>query len=199
MATYPFDLIQKRARINTKDDGRPDTFTATITIPAGQIIAQNDVFQVTDLAYGHTVEAIRIFSDQLDDGTTIVWNIGYSQLNIGTTRFGGSANSAGLAQDYDVPTSTWFPSPATNATYFQSANTFGRTAGWSSVTMANTGIAGGVTGPVRIQLLETAATPTQTTSSAVARTIRVEMQIARATLVQTNNISIPGPGGYFGQ
>lgn len=191
MAIFKCDLVQKRTRANTINDGDPSTFTATVVIPAGTVIAQNDQIEIMDLAALHTVESVRVFTSDLDDGTTMTWNVGFKQLAPGTG-YGGT-NASGVACDFDVATSTLLPSPATNATYFQSGATFGRAAGWSSLTLANTADINGLGGPVRITAVESAATPVQTTASASDRTLRFEVTATRATPNASQNVDF---GGY---
>lgn len=191
MAIFKCDLVQKRVRANSINDGSPSTFTATVVIPAGTSIAQNDQIEIMDLAALHTVESVRVFTSDLDDGTTIAWNVGFKQLAPGTG-YGGT-NVSGVACDFDVATGTLLPSPNTNATYFQSGATFGRGAGWSSLTLANTGDINGLGGPVRITAVESASTPTQTTASASDRTVRFEVTVARATPNASQNVDF---GGY---
>lgn len=191
MATFQADLVQKRFRANVINDGDPDVFTATYVIPAGTQVTSGDIIQLMDIAALHTVVAARIYTSDLDDATTLTSNWGFSQLAPGTGY--GGANASGVAQDFDVATGTYYASPASNATYFQSANAVvGRAAGWNSLVLANTADINGAGGPIRLQLAW-GATPTQTTASLVARTIRAEIQISRATPVPTSTVEM---GGY---
>lgn len=191
MATYQMDLVQKRTRCCNTVDGFPQVFTGEILIPIGTSFNAADIIEVADVAALHTVESARVFTDRLDDATTISWNFGFRQLNPGTGYAG--TNASGVAVDYDVASATTFASPATNATYFQTGNTFGRTAGWSSFTMANTTDVSGPGGPVRLTLTQTAATPTQTTASTTARTIRMEFYLAKTAPTAVNVVD---RGGY---
>lgn len=194
MATLQADMIQKRIRANTINDGYPSTFTATYVYPAGAQVTSGDVIQLMDISALHTVESVRVFTSDLDDGTTLTSNWGFAQIAPGTGY--GGVNASGIAQDYDPATGTYYASPTTNATYFQSGSTLGRAQGWNSLTLANTGDINGATGatpgPVRMTLTWT-NTPTQTTASASARTIRVEVTLARATVAPGNVVEM---GGY---
>lgn len=191
MAIFKCDLVQKRVRANTTNDGASTTFTATARIPAGIVIALNDEIEISDLAAKHTVESVRVFTDDLDDATTMAWDVGYKQLAPGTG-YGGT-NASGFATDFDTATGTVLPSPATSAAYFQTGATFGRAKGWSSLTLANTGDPEGLGGPVRITAKQTAATPTQTVAATVDRVLRFEFTIARATPVARSVVDM---GGY---
>lgn len=192
MATYQASLKNQRVRANTINDGDPNTFTSTIVLPAGLQVTSGDIIQICDVAALHTIESVRVFTSDLDDGTTLTSNWGIQQIAPGVNTFGG-LNASGVAQDLDVATATYYASPATNATYFQSGNTtVGRAQGWSSLTMANTGDINGPGGPFCFILTWT-NTPTQTTASASDRTIRVEFQLARATATYSNFVNM---GGY---
>lgn len=181
-----------RDRVNTCFDGSPTTFTSTYVIPAGAQVTSGDIIQWTDIAALHTVEAVRVFTSDLDDGTTLTSNWGIQQIAPGVNTFGG-LNASGVATDFDVATSTTYTSPATNATYFQSGNAVvGRAQGWSSLTLANTADINGPGGPFCFISTWT-NTPTQTTASLVDRTIRVEFAIVRATLFPSNVVNL---GGY---
>lgn len=191
MATYQASLKNQRTRLNTISEGSPTTFTSFFVMPVGFQVTSGDIIQWTDVAALETMESIRVFTDDLDDGTTLTSNWGIQQLAPGTG-YGGTT-AAGLAQDLDVPTATYYPSPATNATYFQSANAVvGRAAGWNSITMANTGDVNGPGGPFCFITTWT-NTPTQTTASASQRVLRVEMTIARSPTIYNNLVNM---GGY---
>lgn len=193
MATFNCDLIQKRTRANTIDDGMHETFIATVTIPAGTQIALNDVINIMDISALHPVTAIRVYTDDLDDATTMTWDVGYAQLAPGTGYLG--TNSSGVAVEVIGGTTYTSPTPA-DPNYYVSAGTFGRAAGFSSPTLASTATAApaGLSGPARITATQTAATPTQTTADDVDRTIRFEFDIVRATPVQSANVV--NMGGY---
>ncbi len=187
MATFNCDLIQKRTRANTINDGMHETFIATVTIPVGVQIAQNDVINIMDISALHPVVAIRVYTDDLDDGTTMAWDVGYAQLAPGTGYLG--TNSSGVAVEVIGGTTYTSPTPD-DPNYYVSAGTFGRAAGWSNLTLASTATAAqtGLAGPARITATQTASTPTQTTADDVARTIRFEFDVVRATPVQSNNV-----------
>lgn len=192
MATFNCDLIQKRVRANTVNDGTHTTFVSTVTIPAGVQIAQNDVFNIMDIAHGHTVTAIRVYTDDLDDATTMAWDVGYAQLVPGTGY--GGVNASGVAIEIENGTTYTSPTPD-DPNYYVSAGTFGRAAGWSSPTLASTATAApaGLAGPARVTATQTASTPTQTTADDVDRTIRFEFDVIRATPTQANAVNM---GGY---
>lgn len=192
MATFNCDLIQKRVRANTVNDGTHTTFVSTVTIPAGVQIAQNDVFNIMDIAHGHTVTAIRVYTDDLDDGTTMAWDVGYAQLVPGTGY--GGVNASGVAIEIENGTTYTSPTPD-DPNYYVSAGTFGRAPGWSSPTLASTATAApaGLAGPARVTATQTASTPTQTTADDVDRTIRFEFDVIRATPTQANAVNM---GGY---
>ena len=190
MATYQASLKNNRDRLNTINDGSYSIYTSTFVMPVGFQVTSGDIIQWTDVSALHTVEADRVYTDDLDDGTTLTSNWGIQQLAPGTG-YGGT-NASGVATDFDVATSTTYTSPATNATYFMSGSTLGRSAGWSSLTMANTGDTTGPGGPFCFISTWT-NTPTQTTASAAVRTMRVEIQLARATATYNN---IVNRGGY---
>lgn len=191
MATYQASLKNNRARLNTINDGAQAVFTSTFVMPVGFQVTSGDIIQWVDISALITVESVRVFTDDLDDGTTLTSNWGIQQLAPGTG-YGGTT-AAGLAQDFDVATSTYYPSPATNATYFQSGNAvIGRAAGWASLTMANTGDVTGPGGPFCFISTWT-NTPTQTTASASQRVVRVEMTMVRATPIYNNLVNM---GGY---
>lgn len=196
MATnYKSDLLYKRTRANTVNDSELEVITASFVLPAGVSIAQNDTFQVAYVSALHTIEQIRVFTSQLDDGTTIAWNIGNQQIlpvNTSGAVYGGVDPTTGVARDFDVPSGLFQLSPATNATYFITGSTFGRTAGWSSLTLANTGDTqgpgGASPGPYAVLMTQSTAGVVQTTSSAVARNIRVELSLVRSTPAQSQNL-----------
>lgn len=190
MATFQTNLVINRTRCQSEFDGSPVTYTAALIIPIGTSIAQNDTIQIADVAALHTVTQMRIYTDDLDDGTTMTWNMGFLQLNPGTGYAG--TNASGVAIDYDVPSATTYASPATNATYYQSAATWGRSAGWSSLTMANTTDVSGPGGPIRLAAVEAASTPTQSTASTTARTIRFEFVVAKTPPVTLNIVDRGG-------
>ena len=190
MATFQASLKNNRDRLNTISDGQFSVYTSTFVMPVGFQVTSGDIIQWTDISALHTVEAVRVFTDDLDDSTTLTSNWGIQQLAPGTG-YGGTT-AAGLAQDLDVGTATYYPSPATNATYFQSGSTLGRAAGWSSLTLANTGDTTGPGGPFCFISTWT-NTPTQSTASAAVRTMRVEIQLARATATYSNFVNM---GGY---
>lgn len=180
MATFYTDLINKRTVNRCDTEGDEEFFTATVQIPIGTSIAQNDVIAIGFLGAGQQVTALRVFTDDLDDGTTMVWDVGYQKLSPGTGYAG--TNTSGDAIDIGVDTGTTGVSPATSANYYVSGGTFGRAAGWSSPTIASTATAvnGGLAGPVRLIATQTASTPTQTTASTTLRTISFEFTIRRA-------------------
>lgn len=190
MATFQADLIRKRARLCTTRDSQNADYTATIKLAAGTQVTSGDVIQLADLAANHQIVQIRVYTDDLDDGTTLTSNWGFQQLAPGTG-YGGT-NASGVAQDFDVASGTYFASPSSNSTYFASAATVGRAKGWSTLTLANTGDTTGPGGPVRM-CLAWSATPTQTTASASDRVIRVQFTVARATPVGSNSVDM---GGY---
>jgi hypothetical protein len=193
MATFDCDLIKKRVRANSTIDGAIETFVATVTIPAGTQIAQNDVINIMDLSFGHTVTALRVYTDDLDDATTMTWDVGYAQLDPGTGY--GGMNSSGVAFEIDENGNTKTSPTPDDPNYYVSAGTFGRAAGWSEATLASTatGDPDGLAGPVRITATQTAATPTQTTADDVDRTIRFAFDITRATPLTANSVNM---GGY---
>jgi hypothetical protein len=174
MATFDCDLIKKRVRANSTIDGAIETFVATVTIPAGTQIAQNDVINIMDLSFGHTVTALRVYTDDL----------GY-----------GGMNSSGVAFEIDENGNTKTSPTPDDPNYYVSAGTFGRAAGWSTATLASTatGDPDGLAGPVRITATQTASTPTQTTADDVDRTIRFAFDITRATPLTANSVNM---GGY---
>jgi hypothetical protein len=138
MATYQATLKNQRLRANTTQDGLPTTFTSTFVMPIGFQVTSGDIIQWVDISALHTVEQVRVFTSDLDDGTTLTSNWGIQQIAPGVNTYGG-LTAAGVAQDFDVATSTFYVSPATNATYFQSANAVvGRAQGWNSLVLANT-------------------------------------------------------------
>jgi hypothetical protein len=191
MAILQCDMVQKRDRVNVTQDGGQSVFTATYTYPIGAQVTSGDILQIMDISALHTVEAVRVYTSDLDDGTTLTSNWGFSQLAPGTG-YGGT-NASGVAVDIDVATATTYASPATNATYFQSANAVvGRAAGWNSLTLANTGDINGAGGPIRMTCTWT-NTPTQTTADDAARTIRIEVTVARSTPAASNFVDM---GGY---
>lgn len=195
MATFNCDLINKRTRVNTVEDGMHETFISTVTIPAGTQIALSDVINIMDLSAKHAVTAIRVYTDDLDDGTTMTWDVGYAQLAPGTGY--GGVNASGVATEYDMATGSTYTSltPA-DPNYYVSAGTFGRAAGFSSLTLASTATAdpAGLAGPVRVTATQTATTPTQTTADNVDRTIRFEFDVVRATVpISVNAVDM---GGY---
>jgi len=195
MATFNCDLINKRVRANTIDDGGHETFIASVTIPAGTQIAQNDVINIMDLMTKHVVTAIRVYTDDLDDGTTMAWDVGFAQLVPGTGY--GGVNASGVATDFLVAEGATYTSPATSAAFYATGATFGRAAGFSSLTLtagataANTGNAG----PVRLTATQTASTPTQTTADDVDRVIRFEFDVVRTTPAPQPNVFV-NMGGY---
>jgi len=196
MATFNCDLINKRVRANTIDDGGHETFIASVTIPAGTQIAQNDVINIMDLMTKHVVTAIRVYTDDLDDGTTMVWDVGYAQLVPGTGY--GGVNASGVATDFLVGEGTTYTSPTPDdPNYYVSAATFGRAAGFSTLTLASTATAAntGLTGPVRVTATQTASTPTQSTADDVDRVIRFEFDVVRATPAPQPNVFV-NMGGY---
>ena len=191
MATFNCDLIQKRLRANTTLDAMHETFTATVTIPVGTQIAQNDVINIMDISALHSVTAIRVYTDDLDDATTMVWDVGYAQLVPGASYLG--TNSSGVAVEVIGGTTYTSPTPD-DPNYYVSAATFGRAAGWSNLTLASTATAAptGLSGPARITATQTAATPTQTTADDSVRTIRFEFDVVRATPAQGNVVNMGG-------
>lgn len=190
MATYQATLKNNRTRCNLINDGDSQTFTSTFIMPIGFQVTSGDIIQWGDIAWGHTVDLVRVFTDDLDDGTTLTSNWGIQQIAPGTGY--GGVTAGGLAQDFDVASGTFYPSPATNATYFQSGSTLGRAAGWSSLTLANTGDTVGPGGPFCFITTWT-NTPTQSTASAAQRVMRVEFTLSRATPTYSNFVNM---GGY---
>jgi hypothetical protein len=196
MATFNCDLINKRVRANTVSDGTHQTFIASVTIPAGTQIAQNDVINIMDLMTKHVVTAIRVYTDDLDDGTTMAWDVGYAQLVPGTGY--GGVNASGVAQDFLVGDGTTYTSPSpSDPDYYASGATFGRAAGFSTLTLASTATAAntGISGPVRVTATQTASTPTQTTADDVDRVIRFEFDVVRATPAPNPGVFV-NMGGY---
>lgn len=191
MATAQATLKNNRTRANLVNEGDAQTFTSTFILPVGAQVTSGDIIQWGDVAYGHTIDQVRVFFDNpLDDGTTLTSNWGIQQIAPGTGY--GGVTAGGLAQDLDVASGTYFSSPATNATYFQSGATVGRTKGWATLTLANTGDAVGPGGPFCFISTWT-NTPTQTTASAAQRVIRVEFNLSRATPTYSNFVNM---GGY---
>ena len=179
MANINSDLIQLRTVNRCDTEGAERQFAATVKIPAGTTIAQNDTLSLAFLGAYHAITEIRVFTDDLDDGTTMVWDVGYTKMSPGTGYAG--TNSSGDAIDYGVDTGTTGVSPASDTNYFVSGATFGRAAGWSSLTINtdDTGDPDGLAGPVRIVATQTASTPTQTTASASDRIVKFLIKITR--------------------
>ena len=78
MANINSDLIQLRTVNRCDTECAEQQFAATVKIPAGTTIAQNDTLSLAFLGAGHSVTEIRVFTDDLDDGTTMVWDVGYT-------------------------------------------------------------------------------------------------------------------------
>jgi hypothetical protein len=195
MTTFNCDLVNKRVRADTVCDGSHQTFIASVTIPAGTQIAQNDIINIMDLMTKHVVTAIRVYTDDLDDGTTMAWDVGFAQLVPGTGY--GGVNASGVAQDFLVAEGAFYTSPATSAAFYATGATFGRAAGFSSLTLTAGAIAAntGNAGPVRLTATQTASTPTQTTADDVDRVIRFEFDVVRATPAPQPNVFV-NMGGY---
>lgn len=191
--TFYTDLLNKRTVNRVDEEGVERWFTGTVQIPIGTSIAQNDAIEIGFLGAGQQVTEFRVFTDDLDDGTTMVWDVGYSKLSPGTGYAG--TNTSGDSIDYGVDTGTTGVSPATDQDYFVASGTFGRAAGWSTPTLASTttGVNVGLAGPVRIIATQTASTPTQTTASTTLRTIQFEFRIKRAAPNLGTNVD---RGGY---
>lgn len=196
MATFKSDMILKRTRVNTVDDADGHEFTSTFILPAGQQVTAGDIYQCMDISALCVPVQVRVYCDQLDDGTTLTTNWGYQQISVpvvpGNSTYGGFT-AAGLAQDFDVATGTYYPSPATSASYYQSANAVvGRAATWSLLTLAAGSMTStGAGGPIRTGFTIN-VTPTQTTSSAVQRVIRVQMFVERATPLHATDATYNG-------
>jgi len=193
MAIFKCDLVKNRDRVNCVNHGFHVPFVATVTIPAGTVIALNDVIEIMDLSSRHPVVGLRVYTDDLDDATTMTWDVGFAKLTPGTG-YGGT-DASGVATDFDVASGTTYTSPTSDPNYYVAAGTFGRAAGYTSPTLAATVLAdpAGIAGPVRVTATQTAATPTQTTASLVDRVIRFEFDVARATPTGTQTVDM---GGY---
>ena len=184
MAIFTSSLINARTRCNLVEDSSNNDFTATFILPIGQQVTSGDVYQIGDVSCLHVVNNIRVYTDKLDDGTTLTSNWGFAQIAPGLGW--GGLSSTGVAQDYDVASGVTYVSPATNATYYTTASTVGRAAGWSSLTLATTTDPTGPGGPIRLTFSPT-VTPTQTTSSAAQRVVRVQFSLERVTPQWTAN------------
>ncbi len=187
MANVKSDLILKRTRLNLTNDSDNQDFTGTFILPAGTQVTAGDVYQVADVAALHQVVGIRVYTDDIDDGTTLTTNWGFQQIAPGVGVAGG-LNAAGVAQDFDTATGTFYPSPASNPTYFATSQTIGQKSQWTSITLANQSILDptGPGGPMRVGFTVN-VTPTQATASLVQRVIRVQLLLARATPLSTNS------------
>jgi len=179
MANIDSDLMIARTVVRADTEGVEQQVRATCYIPAGTQIALNDTLGICLLAAGHTVTEIRVYTDDLDDGTTMVWDVGYTKLSPGTGYAG--TNSSGDSIDYGVDTGTTGVSPASDTDYYSASATFGRSAGWSTLTLASTatGDPDGLAGPVRVLATETAATPTQSTADDSDRYVTFQIKFVR--------------------
>jgi len=193
MATIESDLLKARTVMRCSVDGAEEQFSATVKIPVGQVIALNDVLAIGFIGAGQQVTEIRVFTDDLDDGTTMVWDVGYQKVSPGTGYAG--TNTSGDAIDYGIDTGVTGVSPASDVNWYSSGATFGRAAGWSTLTLNtdDTSQPLGLVGPARIVATQTAATPVQTNASLVDRYVRFQFKIVRDRRLQ--NI-FADRGGY---
>lgn len=190
MATFQSDLIQKRTRCNVINDGETQDFTATYVYEIGAQVTSGDIIQLADISPLHVMTACRVFTSDLDDGTTLTSNWGFAQIVPGLGY--GGVNASGVATELDVASGVLYTSPASSASYYVNASTVGRAAGWSSLTLATLTDPTGPGGPIRFQLAWS-ATPTQTTADDAQRIIRVQFTLAKVTPTGTNFVNM---GGY---
>ena len=194
MATYNAELLNKRSVIRCTSDGDITQYEAAVTIPAGNLIAINDVLAFCFMGAGQVVKGITIFTSQLEDtgSNNIVWDVGFSQVAPGTG-FAGT-NAGGVSIDYGVDTGVTGTSPATNTTFFVTGSTFGRSATlYNELTLAAHADPNGLAGPVRLIATCTTAPVTVTLTSTFDRTVRFLITLERAPAIPQINID---RGGY---
>lgn len=193
MATLYTDLALKRTVVRPTAEGVEQQVAATLTLPIGTQIALNDVVNLFILGAGVQVTEIKVITDDLDDGTTMTWDVGYAQLAPGTGYAG--TNSSGVSTDFDIETGTTGTSPATDADYYVNDATFGQAAGLSTLTLASTatGDTDGLAGPVQVTATQVAATPTQSTVDDAVRQVTFIFKYVRKSRTPVVDID---RGGY---